>query len=78
VVQLAKSSIAHRGQVTTIALLRTGVDIATEGQNQQLLEDLTRGQAMQLRLQATMEGLEHDAAHTHAPRGHGANRQIGR
>ena len=39
------------------ALLRTRVDIATEAQNQQLLEKLTRGQAMQLRLQATVEGL---------------------
>lgn len=39
------------------ALLRTRVDIATEGQNQQLLEKLTRGQAMQLRLQTTVEGL---------------------
>ena len=33
------------------------MDIATEAQNQQLLEKLTRGQAMQLRLQATVEGL---------------------
>jgi len=41
----------------TSALLRTRVDIATEVQNQQLLEKLTRGQAMQLRLQATVEGL---------------------
>ena len=39
------------------ALLRTRVDIATEGQNQQLLEKLTRGQEMQLRLQTTVEGL---------------------
>lgn len=38
-------------------LLRTRVDIATETQNQQLLEQLTRGQAMQLRLQTTVEGL---------------------
>lgn len=41
----------------TSALLRTRVDIATEGQNQQLLEKLTRGQDMQLRLQTTVEGL---------------------
>ncbi len=41
----------------TSALLRTRVDIATEVQNQQLLEKLTRGQAMQLRLQTTVEGL---------------------
>lgn len=41
----------------TSALLRTRVDIATEGQNQQLLERLTRGQALQLRLQSTVEGL---------------------
>jgi uncharacterized membrane-anchored protein len=39
------------------ALLRTRVDIAAEAQNQQLLEKLTRGQAMQLRLQSTVEGL---------------------
>lgn len=39
------------------ALLRTRVDIATEGQNQQLLEKLTRGQDLQLRLQSTVEGL---------------------
>lgn len=39
------------------ALLRTRVDIATEAQNQQLLEQLTRGQALQLRLQTTVEGL---------------------
>ncbi len=41
----------------TSALLRTRVDIATELQNQQLLEKLTRGQEVQLRLQATVEGL---------------------
>lgn len=41
----------------TSALLRTRVDIATEMQNQQLLEKLTRGQDMQLRLQSTVEGL---------------------
>ncbi len=39
------------------ALLRTRVDIATESQNQTLLEKLTRGQEMQLRLQTTVEGL---------------------
>lgn len=39
------------------ALLRTRVDIATETQNQQLLEKLTRGQTLQLRLQTTVEGL---------------------
>lgn len=39
------------------ALLRTRVDIATETQNQQLLEQLTKGQALQLRLQSTVEGL---------------------
>jgi uncharacterized membrane-anchored protein len=39
------------------ALLRTRVDIATESQNQQLLAKLTRGQELQLRLQATVEGL---------------------
>jgi len=41
----------------TSALLRTRVDIATAVQNQQLLEKLTRGQQLQLRLQATVEGL---------------------
>lgn len=41
----------------TSDLLRTRVDIATELQNQQLLEKLTRGQALQLRLQSTVEGL---------------------
>lgn len=41
----------------TSALLRTRVDIATEAQNQQLLAKLTRGQELQLRLQATVEGL---------------------
>ncbi len=39
------------------ALLRTRVDIATESQNQMLLEKLTRGQELQLRLQSTVEGL---------------------
>ncbi len=39
------------------ALLRTRVDIATETQNQMLLEKLTRGQELQLRLQSTVEGL---------------------
>lgn len=38
-------------------LLRTRVDIAAEAQNQQLLEKLTRGQELQLRLQTTVEGL---------------------
>jgi len=38
-------------------LLRTRVDIATEAQNQLLLEKLTRGQELQLRLQSTVEGL---------------------
>ncbi len=41
----------------TSALLRTRVDIATEAQNQLLLEKLTRGQELQLRLQTTVEGL---------------------
>ena len=41
----------------TSAMLRTRVDIATALQNQQLLEQLTRGQALQLRLQSTVEGL---------------------
>ena len=41
----------------TGALLRTRVDIATEVQNQQLLEKLTKGQELQLRLQSTVEGL---------------------
>ncbi len=41
----------------TSGLLSTRVNIATEEQNQQLLEKLTKGQAMQLRLQSTVEGL---------------------
>jgi len=41
----------------TSDLLRTRVDIVTEGQNQQLLAKLTRGQELQLRLQTTVEGL---------------------
>ena len=41
----------------TSALLRTRVDIASELQNQQLLEKLTRGQEVQLRLQTTVEAL---------------------
>lgn len=41
----------------TSGLLRTRVDIVTEGQNQQLLEKLTHGQQLQLRLQSTVEGL---------------------
>jgi uncharacterized membrane-anchored protein len=39
------------------ALLRTRVDIAREQQNQQLLTKLAEGQALQLRLQHTVEGL---------------------
>ncbi len=39
------------------ALLRTRVDIAGEAQNRELLAKLTRGQELQLRLQATVEGL---------------------
>ena len=38
-------------------LLRTRVNIMTEQQNQLLLEKLTRGQALQLKLQQTVEGL---------------------
>jgi len=50
------SSLSERVSRTS-ALLRTRVDIATEGQNQQLLAKLTRGQELQLRLQSTVEGL---------------------
>ena len=50
------SSLSERISRTS-ALLRTRVDIATEVQNQQLLEKLTRGQEVQLRLQSTVEGL---------------------
>lgn len=39
------------------ALLRTRVDIASELQNQKLLEKLTRGQELQLNLQTMVEGL---------------------
>ena len=48
---------AYEAIVLCSALLRTRVDLATEMQNQQLLEKLTRGQDMQLRLQSTVEGL---------------------
>lgn len=41
----------------TSALLRTRVDIATEVQNQQLLEKINHGQELQLRLQSMVEGL---------------------
>lgn len=50
------SSLSER-VTRTSALLRTRVDIATETQNQLLLEKLTRGQELQLRLQSTVEGL---------------------
>lgn len=50
------SSLSERVSRTS-ALLRTRVDIATELQNRQLLEKLTRGQQLQLRLQSTVEGL---------------------
>ena len=50
------SSLAERISRAS-ALLRTRVDIATEEQNHQLLEKLTRGQELQLRLQITVEGL---------------------
>ena len=39
------------------ALLRTRVEIAAEAHNHELLEKLTRGQALQLQLQTTVEGL---------------------
>lgn len=50
------SSLSERISHTS-ALLRTQVNILTEAQNQQLLEKLTRGQELQLRLQQTVEGL---------------------
>ena len=50
------ASLAERISRTS-ALLRTRVDIATETQNQVLLEKLTRGQELQLSLQVTVEGL---------------------
>jgi uncharacterized membrane-anchored protein len=50
------SSLSER-VARTSDLLRTRVDIVTEVQNQQLLEKLTRGQELQLRLQSTVEGL---------------------
>jgi uncharacterized membrane-anchored protein len=50
------ASLSQRIERTS-ALLRTQVDIATEAQNQQLLAQLTRGQALQLNLQTTVEGL---------------------
>ncbi|MBH2016983.1 MAG: DUF3422 domain-containing protein [Burkholderiales bacterium] len=50
------SSLSQRIERAS-ALLRTRVDIATETQNQTLLEKLTKGQDLQLRLQSTVEGL---------------------
>lgn len=50
------STLAQRVERSS-GLLRTRVDIATEAQNQQLLQKITRGQELQLRLQATVEGL---------------------
>ncbi len=50
------ASLAERIERSS-GLLRTRVDIATETQNQLLLEKLTRGQELQLRLQSTVEGL---------------------
>lgn len=50
------SSLSQRIERAS-ALLRTRVDIAAETQNQMLLEKLTRGQELQLRLQSTVEGL---------------------
>jgi uncharacterized membrane-anchored protein len=50
------SSLSER-VARTSDLLRTRVDIATEEQNRQLLEKLTKGQELQLRLQSTVEGL---------------------
>lgn len=41
----------------TSALIRTRVDIITERQSHELLARLTKGQALQLRLQSTVEGL---------------------
>jgi uncharacterized membrane-anchored protein len=54
--EMRLASLAERVSRTS-ALLRTRVDIATEMQNQQLLEKLTRGQDLQLKLQSTVEGL---------------------
>jgi uncharacterized membrane-anchored protein len=50
------SSLSQRVERAS-ALLRTRVDIAAEAQNQELLARLARGQALQLRLQSTVEGL---------------------
>ena len=41
----------------TADLLRTRVEVTTEAQSQDLLRELRRGQAVQLRLQETVEGL---------------------
>jgi uncharacterized membrane-anchored protein len=50
------ASLSERVSQTS-ALLRTRVNILAEAQNQQLLEKLTRGQELQLRLQRMVEGL---------------------
>jgi uncharacterized membrane-anchored protein len=41
----------------TADLLRTRVEVTAEAQSQDLLRELRRGQAVQLRLQETVEGL---------------------
>ncbi len=48
--------LAHR-VARASTLLRTRVDVALEAQNQQLLEAINRRAQLQLRLQATVEGL---------------------
>jgi uncharacterized membrane-anchored protein len=49
-------SLAERSERAS-NLLRTRVDIALEGQNQQLLRSMEKRGAQQLRLQETVEGL---------------------
>lgn len=49
---------ALSGRVARTAdMLRTRVEVAAETQTQELLRELRRGQALQLRLQQTVEGL---------------------
>ncbi|CQD22987.1 hypothetical protein BN1232_05816 [Mycobacterium lentiflavum] len=49
---------ALSGRISRTAdVLRTRVEVAAETQTQQLLDELRRGQGMQLRLQQTVEGL---------------------
>ena len=57
-IQISNIGPRHR-QIMRLMYIgnKTGVEIAAEAHNPQLLEKLTRGQELQLKLQATVEGL---------------------